>query len=137
MNPDDFEKQLSRRPLRPLPADWRAEILAQARAAAAENHAAKVPARDPFLVTMWRELFWAGRRVWLGFASIWLFIIAANFATTDTPRATASEPPPSRQQILALQAQRQLLLQLLDQEPPSKPAAPGRRSERNPAITLG
>lgn len=138
MNPEDFEQELSRRPLRPLPIDWRAEILAASRSSVpAENRTSKVPARDPFLVTLWRELFWAGRRVWLGFACIWLFIIVANYANTDTPRAMASGPPPSRQQILAIQSQRQLLLQLLDQEPPSKSAAPGRRSERNSRITFG
>jgi hypothetical protein len=51
MNPEDFEQQLGRLPLRPLPPEWRAEILRDAR-----NAMPSTP-RESFAVTLWRELF--------------------------------------------------------------------------------
>ncbi len=42
MNPDDFENQLRRQPVRPVPAEWRGEILARAKSALAESEELEV-----------------------------------------------------------------------------------------------
>ena len=139
MNPDDFEKQLSRRPVRPLPGKWRAEILDAARSAAAKSHAAKSDSRDPFLVNLWRELFWSCRRVWTGLAVIWLAVVIVNKSIDDSPRVTiANAPEQSRDWKMALQAQRQRLRELLEwNEPPAPPATPPRRSDRRGEVFTG
>src|SRR5579859_352756 len=95
MNPEDFERHLSRRPLRPPPPEWRAEILgaAQAAANAVENPTAPLPVRKPFVVTLWRELFWSCRRVWGGLAAIWLAVVVINTAIDDSPRVSVASAP--------------------------------------------
>jgi len=140
MNPEDFEQQLSRRPLRPLPPEWRAEILGAVQAAAnvIESPTAPLPVRKPFVVTLWRELFWSCRRIWGGLAAIWVAVAAINTAIDDSPRASvASAPRQSRDWKLALQAQREMVRQLLKQDAPPVAVAPDRRSERRNTPVIG
>jgi hypothetical protein len=140
MNPEDFEQHLSRRPLRPLPAEWRAEILGAAEAAAnvVENQTAPLLVRKPFVVTLWRELFWSCRRVWGGLAAIWVAVVVINTAIDDSPRVSvASTPQQSHDWKLALQAQREMVRQLLKQDSPPVVVAPDHRSDRRNIPIIG
>ena len=134
MNPEDFEQQLSRQTIRPIPSPWRSQILSAARAAATPSSP-----REPFAVKLWRELFWSSRRIWGGLAAIWVAILVISTASDDSPRSIVAAAPPSRDWKLALQAQHQMMRQLLEQDSPPAPtsALPGRRTERIEMILLG
>jgi hypothetical protein len=93
MNTDDFEKRLQRQPLRPIPAEWRDEILAAARPL--ERRAVDA---DPLPV--WR-LIWARFPVaWGALAAVWMALLAIHllvFGGTGSPTrhqrmARADEP---------------------------------------------
>lgn len=91
MNPDDFEKQLRRTPIRPAPEAWRGEILKAARAAA--------PAKTEPRV-WWRELLWPCPRAWAGLAAAWVVILASQYDGSEihsappvqSAKAPAKEP---------------------------------------------
>lgn len=79
---------------------------------------------------LWQELVWSCRRVWIGFAAVWLVIVAVNVANNsgEPNRVMArATPPPSPQMLAALEEQRLLLSQLLGGA--SEPAMPSRRKE--------
>lgn len=147
MKPDDFEKQLQRQPLRPAPAEWRAEILQAATDAVAadvrrrtdEAHTtSQLPDRlltsAATNLAWWREWLWPAPQAWAGLAAMWIIIAILN--TTDGPRAggmakQTAEPPSEAETTLA--TQRRELARLLDNltEPAPAPKAgpPGPRSE--------
>ena len=84
----------------------------------------------------WLEALWPWRRVWIGLAASWLFILGLNLATGDIPRTASAKPPRPGPEVLAvLQQQEQLLTQLLGrgtQPHASRPRAPGPRSAAEP-----
>ncbi len=91
---DDFETRLQRQPLRRIPAEWRAEILA----AAAERRPAKVAGVTlaSVIKSRLRELFWPAPQAWAGLAALWLVVLALNFATREAaPEMEARHAPPS------------------------------------------
>jgi hypothetical protein len=131
MKPDEFEQQLQRQPLRSPPEEWRREILEAANAAARARTPAFSPPGEPW----WREWLWPSPRAWGGLAAAWVIILALNTARLATPAGVASvSPPPSREMIMALSAQRRDLAELLgdaqETSPATKPAPPRPRSER-------
>jgi hypothetical protein len=131
MKPDEFEQQLQRQPLRTPPEEWRREILEAANAAAR----ARTPAFSPPCELWWREWLWPSPRAWAGLAAAWVIILALNTTRLATPVGVASvSPPPSREMIMALSAQRRELAELLgdaqETSPARKPAPPRPRSER-------
>lgn len=71
MNTDDFEKKLQRQTMRPVPAEWREEILAAARAperrVAADN-----------AIPLWRLIFARFPVAWGALAAVWIALIAIN-----------------------------------------------------------
>ena len=87
MNPDDFENQLRRTPIRPAPEAWRGEILRAAHAAA--------PAK-PEPQQWWRELLWPCPRAWAGLAAAWVVVLASQYdgseARSATPVQSAKAP---------------------------------------------
>jgi hypothetical protein len=144
MNPGDFEKQLERRPLRPVPAEWRAEILAAAKTAAAPQ-LVPAPKRSGGGSTLNSQLSAFLRpcpQAWAGLAAIWLVILAVNFSASDKkPMLAQAAPPPSRDTLRMVQEQRRMLAQLLEPrnpppaEPP-KPFIPRPRGEIQNVITF-
>lgn len=71
---DEFERQLSRQPLRPPPPGWRAEILACA---------GKIAAPD----WTWRDWLWPSPAAWGALAAVWIafFALGASQATDPMP----------------------------------------------------
>ena len=128
-----MKNNLQRRPLRPVPAEWRADILAAARASVLEPQAqSPVPS---FLSTLnslpvWKDLstvLWPCPQAWAGLAAVWLVILAVNHATADkTPALAQASLPPSPEMIRLVREQRRELAQLLEplEPPPAEPPKP-------------
>jgi len=129
MNTDDFEKRLERQPLRPIPPEWRGEILGAARRAGGPQRSA--PNRG--LSSWWRELLWPCPQAWAGLAAAWVLILALNAATREPDRtSTAQSTPPAREVLMALKERRRLLAELAEppaRVEPQKALVPGPRSE--------
>jgi hypothetical protein len=129
MNTDDFEKRLQRQSMRPVPREWRGEILDSARRAGAHQ----LSPINPQPTSWWRELLWPCPQAWAGLAAAWLLILALNAATREPVQvATAQSTPPAREVLMALKERRRLLAELAGptvQAEPQKPLAPRPRSE--------
>jgi len=130
MNADDFEKELQRQPLRPVPPNWRTEILAAARAASPEGVESKFPAAGSW----WRELLWPCPQAWAGLAAVWILIAMLHFTEADREDSIAAAPgsEPTLQAAESA-AQRRELVRWLENIPDPAPAPPrippGPRSE--------
>jgi len=78
---EHFERRVSRQSLRPVPGEWRAEILAAAKSASC-------PAPRASCLEIFRQqlgaLLWPHPRAWAGLAAIWIFIFAVNFSMRDS-----------------------------------------------------
>ena len=150
MNTDDFEKQLQRQPLRPMPGEWRAEILSAARQASSPNHASRIthhlPPSPSLLSTLNSQLstfLWPHPTAWAGLAAVWLVILGMNLTTRDASTQVAKHfSPVSPQVFLAFQEQERLLTELLGphetpaaERPKPGPARP--RSEGRRALLIG
>ena len=130
MNPDDFEKQLERQPIRAVPADWRAGILNAANAAVPQRSTSK---SQP--VSWWRQLFWPCPQAWAGLAAVWVVILLIHFSSAEPAESMAKTAAPSSpQEIMVLKEQKQMMAALMDTfdqpagEPP-KPYVPRPKSE--------
>jgi hypothetical protein len=109
MNPEDFEKQLERQPIRPVPAAWRAEILKAAEAAG------PAPSFLSTINSQLSTLLWPCPQAWAGLAAVWVVIFALNHASLDKPDMMAAKSyPPSPEIMMALQEQRRTLAKLID-----------------------
>jgi hypothetical protein len=86
MKNDDFENQLSRTPMRDIPAEWRAEIL-QAAAHPAQIQPATAPASLP-QKSGWRDLLWPCPQAWAALACIWFGIFISSNIGAPSPRST-------------------------------------------------
>jgi len=85
MNPDNFEKQIERAPLRQPPAEWRAEILSVARA-----NIRTPAASEAGLLTSLRELLARIPAAWSAIAAVWLVIIGVNALLLESPPTGAA-----------------------------------------------
>lgn len=136
MNSEDFEKQLERQPLRPVPAAWRADILKAAHAAS------PVPSFLSTITSQLSSLLWPCPQAWAGLAAVWMVILAVNYASEDRSEILmAKSPPPSPQMRMALQEQRKMLAKLIepyDESPaePPKPFVPRPRGELRAAVSM-
>ncbi len=135
MKPDDFEQRLRQEPLRPVPAEWREEILSAAQAAAA-----RPSTLDPHSTPWWRAMLWPCPQAWAGLAAAWLVILTLSFMMRDEPRMVARPdpvPPPTQVQA-ELKEQRRLLLELAGLREagnavrPASPATKPRSERLNP-----
>ena len=141
MNTDDFERRLQRESMRPIPREWRGEILDAARRACNSQLStlrSKATAEDgstlnPQPTSWWREWLWPCPQAWAGLAAAWVLILALNAATREPVQvATARNTPPAREVLMALKERRRLLAELAGppaQVEPQKPLAPRPRSE--------
>ena len=113
---EQFEQRLRRQPVKPVPTEWRAEILAAARDAQTTCHASRVT-HQPFLSTLHHQLsafFWPHPKAWAGLAAVWLLIFAVNFSMRDSlPRLAVKSAPPSPEVIVELKKQQRLFVELV------------------------
>jgi hypothetical protein len=136
MTPEDFEKQLERQPLRPVPAAWRADILKAA------NAASPAPSFLSTINSQLSTLLWPCPKAWAGLAAMWLVILAVNYATEDKSEIIAAKsPPPSPQMMMALQEQRKMLAKLIEpydesQAEPPKAFVPRPRGELHVVVSM-
>ncbi|MHA3772195.1 hypothetical protein ACXR0O_11730 [Verrucomicrobiota bacterium sgz303538] len=122
MNSDDFEQQLQHRRQRPLPADWREEILRVAYMERAE-FAAQTKVQQ--------QRFTARQIQWSALAAVWVLIGYFHFTDPATesamlavaPRSSNSESPWHEQQRLIAE-----LLAPVPVEPQPLPPPPQPRS---------
>jgi hypothetical protein len=138
MKPDDFESRLQRQPLRPIPPEWRAKMLATARAAQTTGHPSPAT-RHHWLATFNQQLstlLWPHPKAWAGLAAIWIFIFAVNFSLREaSPRTVVRSAPPSPEVMVELRKQQKLLAELIGpreerEADRSKTHAPRSRTER-------
>ena len=129
---EQFERRLSRQPLREIPGEWRSDILSVAKLAA------PAAPRASFLSTFNQQLsifFWPHPKAWAGLAAVWVLILAVDFSTRDaTPRMAEKSLPPSPEVIVELKKQQRLFAELMGSREPldadrQKLFAPKPRSE--------
>jgi len=130
MKPDDFENRLEQQPLRQVPAEWRADILAAAQARRPEFKTCSEETAG------WRWLFARFPVAWGSLAMLWAALIAVNLLLF-APEHRTGEPP-----VLAVHAESLAIwnlqraeLSLLNDEPaettePRSVNPPRPRSER-------
>lgn len=131
---DQFEHRLSRQPLRPVPAEWREEILSSAGKVGSARRAVRSFGRASLPSRLGKAL-WPHPAAWAGLAAVWILILAVDFSVRDTTPVVAeqySAPPP--QVIVELRQQQRLMAELMEPRDTgdvdrSKPLAPRPRSE--------
>ena len=125
MNSDDFEKRLQRQTVRPIPSEWRHDILQATNAASNPDVAPKSATFRSMLV----EMFWPCPQAWVGLAAIWIVILASSITTREPKVIMVKAPPPSREFKMAMKEQRRLYLELM--------GLPSRRDEEHEQIQSG
>jgi hypothetical protein len=125
----DFEEYLRRQSIRPVPAQWRGEILRAARA-------------QPVASPWWREWLWPSPRAWAGLAAAWGVILLLTVTAPDERAAGGRGATSARQAFAMLQEETEIIAQLSVSEesrpaPPPQPAAPQPRSSRRLRQSVG
>ena len=116
---NQFERRLSRQPLRPIPPDWRREILAAAESASRPAPRAPHPAWLATFNQQLSTLFWPHPKAWAGLAAVWVLIFAMNFSIHETaPRRMAKAAPPSPEVIVELKKQQRMFAELVGANEP-------------------
>ena len=108
---ENFEERVSRQALRPVPKEWRGEVLAAARAAR------PTVAAVPWMVKVQRQLvglLWPHPKAWAGLAAVWVCIVMLNFSTRDTaPRGMEKAAAPSPEMVVELKKQQRMFAELV------------------------
>jgi hypothetical protein len=137
MKPDDFEQKLQSQPLRQIPSNWRAEILAKVREEQAIRHSSFVLRRS-WLSTLNSQLstiLWPHPRAWAGLAAVWICILILNFSIRDkAPVMVEKSAPPAPEVVAELKQQQRMLAELIGANQAREAERPGflplPRSER-------
>jgi len=139
MNDDtQFENRLRHQRVKPVPGEWRDDILREAK------RAVKVQRLSPEnsysllanLKSRLASVLWPVPRAWAGLAAVWVAILVMNFSAADKTAAAAMVgPPPSRETMQALKQQQRLLAELVERPELPKADSPrtnplGPRSQR-------
>lgn len=127
-NPDPFEELLRRQPLRPLPPQWKREILAAARGASVSPGRASLAEPYQTLYSRLSAFLWPSPAAWAGLAAMWLIILAFNLTAVEKSPSLAKASSPSAAQLYyAFRDQDRLLKELIGPAEPTRPLAPKRR----------
>jgi hypothetical protein len=132
----EFEQQLSQRPIRPAPNEWRRQILSAARSSQ------EVPSRvHPRYSAWWHEWLWPCPQAWAALAVVWIGILALHFNTASSAGREKEAISPTNR-IVAFAEQRKLLSQVLDPLPDIIAEAPRNnvprpRSEKRNEFQMG
>ena len=112
----EFEKRLTSQPVKQIPGEWRAEILAAAVDARQRNHASRIT-HHSWLSTLNSQLstlLWPHPAAWAGLAAVWMVIFILNFSVRDKPPVVAEKaPPPSPEVLVELRQQHKLYAELI------------------------
>ena len=108
---DDFEKRLRAVPMRKIPANWRSDILAQARVASGETRRREQSYQSRWAI--FSAAFWPSPTAWAGLAAVWALMFFINRGTEEHTALAKNVPPPSPELILAIQNQQRKLAELL------------------------
>jgi len=123
----DFEKRMQDLPMRDVPGDWKARILAAAKP----------------LPAWWQEWLWPHPRAWAGLAVAWGIILLLSAATPGEPAAVGRKTFDAWQSFALLQKETEIIAQLsspdeIRRPPPSPPpAATQPRSSRRVKQSVG
>ncbi len=114
MSHDDFEQRLQRQPLRPVPTEWREEILAEAGRGSRVEGRAQNWVRSPSLVSRLSTILWPHPVAWAGLAAVWIFIFTVDFSVNDrAPSVAEGYSPPPTEVMVELRQQQRLLAELM------------------------
>jgi hypothetical protein len=115
-NMKQFEQRLRRTPLKPVPADWRAEILSAVREVQVSRPSPFVSRRSSFstLKEQIASVLWPHPTAWAGLAAVWICVFALNFAIREKAPVTSEKAaPPSPAVIAQLMKQQRLYAELM------------------------
>jgi hypothetical protein len=76
---------------------------------------------------LWRELVLPCRRIWLGFAAVWLLLFVINAAQQDSSQDAVVQRPPSAGLMMAYRDQQRMLDELLAETPAPRPVVENRQ----------
>ncbi|HZL14121.1 MAG TPA: hypothetical protein VFC85_08250 [Verrucomicrobiae bacterium] len=112
---ENFEQKISRQPLKKIPGEWRAEILAAAIGRGSRIESRRQESRWPStFAARLSTIFWPHPKAWAALAAIWIFIFTLNFSTRDKSQNVAEKfSPPSPEVIVELKKQRQMFAELM------------------------
>jgi hypothetical protein len=119
---NDFENELKKQPIRPVPEHWRAQILQQASANTLKRE----------LQPWWAALLWPSPRAWGALAAAWIVMAAFGVATRETsaPRENAQ----ATQIRIAMEEKRRLQAEIeeasLRIDPQPKPRSENRAATK-------
>jgi hypothetical protein len=118
----DFEDYLRRQTVRPIPAQWRGEIL-------------RTASMEPEVEPWWREWLWPNPKAWGGLAAAWGIILLLHVTAPNDPAAAGQAASASWQGFALLRQETEMIAQLSASEesrpaPAPPPAATQPRSSR-------
>lgn len=114
---NEFEQKLQGQPVKPVPPEWRAGVLAAAKEAQPACHASPV-ARHTLLSIISAKLsafLWPHPKAWAGLAAVWVFILVLNVSMRDgaPQREMVKTSPPSPEMIAELKKQQRMFAELV------------------------
>lgn len=121
MKPDPLEDRMKSQPLRPIPAEWRDQIVAATRQAmepADRGQASRRPTASSAFLSGFGALLWPSPKAWAGLAAIWMIIISLQVMTREAGlTSTAKLPdPPSEQWMQAWIEQRRMMVEMAERQ---------------------